>query len=209
MDTDDNDDNIVLVCANCGKGEEESSKLKNCTACKLVKYCSRDCQIAHRPQHKKECRKRATELHDIELFKQPPQKEDCPICFLQLPTLKSGRRYMTCCGKEICGGCYYAPVYDDQGNELDNEKQNECAFCRVLAPKSIKEVAERFKKRVKANEPAAIYGLGNNYRDGAYGFPQDRNKALELWHRAGDEPDHDRVGRLRRDDDARQEQDGL
>ena len=61
------EDNNVS-CANCGKGEDESNKLKACTACKLAKYCSRECQIAHRPQHKKECKKRAAELHDEELL---------------------------------------------------------------------------------------------------------------------------------------------
>lgn len=34
------DDNEVSVCANCGKGEEESHKLKICNACKMVKYCN-------------------------------------------------------------------------------------------------------------------------------------------------------------------------
>ena len=68
-----NKDNDVSVCANCGK---EGTDLKSCTACKLVKYCNRDCQIAHRPQHKKECRKRVAELHDEKLFKQPPPEED-------------------------------------------------------------------------------------------------------------------------------------
>ena len=38
----------IEMCANCGKGEDESDILKACTACKLVKYCGRDCQIAHR-----------------------------------------------------------------------------------------------------------------------------------------------------------------
>ena len=69
MSTDDNnrDDDISPdICANCGKGEDSSSSLKACTACKLVKYCNRDCQIAH-PQHKKECRRRAAELHDEKL----------------------------------------------------------------------------------------------------------------------------------------------
>ena len=34
------------TCANCSKGgEENSGDLKACTACKLVKYCNRDCQI--------------------------------------------------------------------------------------------------------------------------------------------------------------------
>ena len=53
--------------SNCGKEEGISSNLKTCVACKLVKYCNRECQVAHRRQHKKECRKRAKELHDEEL----------------------------------------------------------------------------------------------------------------------------------------------
>ena len=61
--TDEEDD----MCACCGK--DDSDGLKTCTACKMVKYCNRDCQIAHRPKHKKACRKRAAEMHDIELFK--------------------------------------------------------------------------------------------------------------------------------------------
>jgi len=42
------------------------------------------------------------------------------------------------------------------------------------------------KKRVEVNDAQAIYTLGNYYRDGRNGFPQDYNKALELWHRAGE-----------------------
>jgi hypothetical protein len=53
---------------NCGKAEDIEAKLKACLACRLVKYCSRDCRIAHRPQHKKPCRKRTAELYDEELF---------------------------------------------------------------------------------------------------------------------------------------------
>jgi hypothetical protein len=52
----------------------------------LVKYCGRDCQIAHRPQHKNVCKMmRAAELHEELLFRQPPKEDDCPICFLVLP----------------------------------------------------------------------------------------------------------------------------
>ena len=79
---------IIKCCAACGKGEDENINLKACVACKLVKYCNRDCQIAHRPQHKKACKKRAAELHDGALFKDPPPPEDCPICCLPLPVLK-------------------------------------------------------------------------------------------------------------------------
>jgi len=172
----------LSVCANCGKGEEDSIDLKTCTACKLVKYCSRECQIAHRPQHKKACKKRAAELHDIELFKQPPPNEDCPICFLLLPLLESGRRYKPCCGKVICGGCAFAPLYDNQGNIIAEEK---CPFCRTLAP-TLEESKEMEKKRVELNDPIAIYNLGVSYTDGINGYPQDYKKALELYHRAGD-----------------------
>jgi len=173
--------NEVSVCANCGRGEEESHKLKSCTACKLVKYCSRECQIAHRPQHKKECRKRAAELHDEKLFEQPPPTEDCPICFLRIPSLATGSQYKSCCGKVICSGCNYAPVYDHQGNEVDNEK---CPFCRLLPTNTKEELIERHEKRIEAGDPIAIYNRGCRYRDGTNGFPQDADKALELWHRA-------------------------
>ena len=49
-------DDIPDICANCGKGEEGANSLKACTACKLVKYCNRECQIAHRSQHKRSVR---------------------------------------------------------------------------------------------------------------------------------------------------------
>jgi len=180
------EEDVVSVCANCGK---EGSKLKSCTACKLVKYCNRECQIAHRPQHKKECRKRASELHDEELFKQPPPLlEDCPICFLLIPTLGTGSSYYACCGKRVCSGCAYAPVFDSQGNIVSGTKK--CPFCRIPVPKSYGEMIERYERRIQANDVLAIYGMGCYYRDGVcngkYGFPQDMNKALELWHQAAE-----------------------
>jgi len=181
MNTDNED--LSVCCANCGKGEEESSSLKACAACKMVKYCSRECQIAHRPQHKKECKRRVAELHDEELFKQPPPAEDCPICFERLPHLNTGWQYQSCCGKTICCGCAHAPQYDNQGNVVDNEK---CPFCRAPHPKLVEEALERYKKRVELGDPIAKYNQGNYYRDGRNGFPQNYTKALELWHRAAE-----------------------
>jgi len=177
MSTDNKD---VVVCANCGK---EGDNLKACAACKLVKYCNRECQIAHRPQHKKECKKRAAELHDEQLFRQPPPAEDCPICFQRLPTLDNGSRYYACCGKEICSGCNYAPVYDNQGNEVDNQK---CPFCRIPWLDSDEELVERYEKRVKAGDAEATCRIGCYYRDGECGLPQDYDKAFELLHRAAE-----------------------
>eukprot|EP00985_Skeletonema_marinoi_P006192 scaffold2689_cov70-Skeletonema_marinoi.AAC.15 len=63
---------MMSCCASCGvTAEVDDIKLKNCTACYLVKYCSVKCQKDHRPQHKRECKKRMAELRDEFLFKQP------------------------------------------------------------------------------------------------------------------------------------------
>ena len=71
--TTSDDNNNLLNCAACGKGDDDG--LKACTSCKLVKYCNATCQRAHWKAHKKGCKKRAAELHDKALFKQPPPRE--------------------------------------------------------------------------------------------------------------------------------------
>ena len=43
------------------------------------------CQRNHWSTHKIECKRCAVELRDEALFKDPPAKEDCPICFLPMP----------------------------------------------------------------------------------------------------------------------------
>ena len=72
-------------CADCGKEEEGGISLKTCKPCMQVKYCNAACQKKHWTTHKKSCKQRATELRDEALFKDPPAKEDCPICFLPMP----------------------------------------------------------------------------------------------------------------------------
>ena len=171
----------LSVCANCGKGEESSNSLKKCAACHMVKYCSRECQIAHRPQHKKACKKRAKELHDEKLFKQPPLREDCPICMIRLPSLYTGRTYMACCGKSICSGC----VHGFQ-SRITKKEHDVCPFCRTPAPATNEEIVKRNEKRIKMNDPVGMSGIGCMYRDGDCGLPQDHAKALEFWHRAGE-----------------------
>ena len=104
----------------------------------MIKYCSRECQVAHRPQHKKECKERAKELHDEALFEQPPPPEDCPICMLTLPRLDTGSKYYNCCGKVMCGGCIYAMLKGDivEKDNQDNGTivllcEKKCPFCRT------------------------------------------------------------------------------
>ena len=75
--------NVDTKCQNCGNQDGISAdQLKGHTICLACK--------------------------DIALFKQPPPNEDCPICFLTLPSLHTGRKYKTCCGQMICSGCIHA-----------------------------------------------------------------------------------------------------
>ena len=45
---------------------------------------------------------------DEDLFKQPPPREECPICMLPLPLDDGETDYQACCGKVICCGCMHA-----------------------------------------------------------------------------------------------------
>jgi len=157
------------ICASCGVPARDDIKLKNCTACYLVKYCSIKCQKEHRSQHKRACKKRAAELRDELLFKQPEGTYvgDCPICFIPLPLdpEKSSRR--PCCCKIICDGCIYAN-HKRELKELQVKK--ECPFCRTPLPKDNAELERMVKRRIQANDPFALRKLASDYyEEGDYG----------------------------------------
>ena len=116
--------------------------------------------------------------HEEALFKEPPQNEDCPICFLTLPIMSTGSKYQTCCGKIICSGCIHAV------QTMDSDAK--CPFCRVPLPTSDEEMIERYKKRIKMDDAVAMYCLGCCYNEGKRGLPQNYAKALEIWHRAAE-----------------------
>ena len=167
------------TCANCGKGEECISDLKSCTACKMVKYCNRDCQIAHRPQHKKECKKRAAEIHDEKLFKVPPPREECPICILPLPLEENETTvFHSCCGKDVCDGCIYA-ISETGAKDL-------CPFCRMPYAKLDEEEIKRLKKLMEKDNADAFNQLAGYYAKGILGMPQDWAKANQLRLKAGE-----------------------
>ena len=178
---------MVTICANCGK---EGSNQNICNKCKAATYCNAACKKKHRSKHKEACERRvaelieeelererrAAELHDEKLFKQPPPNEDCPICMLLLPSLFTGRKYSACCGKRICSGCVHAVAKRDGGVGL-------CPFCRTPAP-TPDEIVVQYKKRVEVDDAEAIRNLGVYYSGGMYGVPQNHAKALELWYQA-------------------------
>ena len=170
----------ISSCANCGKGEEESNKLKTCSACLSVKYCSAECQKAHRPQHKKECKKRAAELYDEKLFTEVEPKE-CPICMLPMPQEANTSSFQSCCGKTVCAGCdYEMRISLSEGGDLL------CPFCRMPRPGSYSEEIKRTRKLMDKGNGDAFYHLAGYYARGVTGLPQDDAKANELLHKAAE-----------------------
>ena len=166
------------VCANCGKEGGDGFKLKNCTACFLVKYCSVACQKSHRKQHKKECRKRATELKDEALFSRGRECcfGDCPICMLPLPLEDDQNCVNTCCIKKICNGCMLAAMERGMGNI--------CPFCREPAPDGDAAIVALIQKRVDAGDAEAVNYLGQKYYCGEDGLQLDKSRAVELYREA-------------------------
>ncbi len=146
------------ICANCGKVAVDDVKLKICTACKLVKYCSVDCQKNHRKQHKRACKQRMAEIREDRLFTQPDESYlgECPICCLPLPLDIRKSTIMTCCGKSICDGCDYANTLREGREGLEHK----CLYCRESLPKNQEESDQRLAKRVKANDPEAMCQMG-------------------------------------------------
>ena len=120
-------DDSADACANCGNEPSDAVKLKNCTACRLVKYCGVGCQKAHRKQHRKACKLRAAELKDEKLYGQGherPENDFCPICTLPIPfPVNKCSSQSMCCMKRVCDGC-----------EMSAEKRGmrkTCLFCRT------------------------------------------------------------------------------
>lgn len=148
--------------------------------------CDRDCQAAHRPQHNKACKKRAAELHDEILFRQPPQKDDCPICFLPLPINANDISFKSCCGKSICHGCTHAQLKEEVTRGKKTEDLGECAFCRQIDADTDEERLKQITLLVEKNDANAITILARYHAMGEMGFPQDLAKSAELLLRAGE-----------------------
>ena len=171
--------NIMMCCASCGIKESDDIKLRTCTACKSVRYCSVKCQKEHRSQHKKACKKRAAELRDEILFKQPESRHDgdCPICILPLPLDPRKSIVMTCCSKLVCKGCDHA----NQMHEFKGSLDPKCPFCRKPAPETKKDINMSKMKRIEANDPLAMSEMGiKRYEEG------DRSGAYEYWNKAAE-----------------------
>ena len=195
-------------CAECGKEEGDGgASLKICKPCMQVKYCNTECQHKHWATHKAACKLRAAELRDEVLFKDPPPKEECPICFLPMPinlvccvslppaTISSVpvsdyalaneelanmemEEFNPCCGKSICRGCIHS---------FRKSGTRKCPFCNTdRCSKTEEEDNEDLMNRAAVNDAASINLLADSYYQGLYGLQRDRAKAIELYARAAE-----------------------
>ena len=114
---------------------------------------------------------------DSGLFDDPPARPDCGICLLPMPLRSQSyhRMILPCCGKEICGGCFYR-IYvcvDDDGA---------CPFCRSSIT-VVEKMLPRLEERVKRGDARAMVHLAMYYEgEGVELSTSDR--ILELYHRA-------------------------
>ena len=148
--------NTMMMCASCGAAEGDGIKLRTCTACKSVRYCGVTCQRNHRPEHKEACKKRAAELRDEILFRQPESSHhgDCPICSLPIPLGQDGSVYHGCCSKQVCTGCVVANI-----KRLREERvEHSCPFCRDVTLKGDRN--QKMLNRIQANDPSALSYAG-------------------------------------------------
>ena len=146
---------VDTCCGSCGIVEIDDIKLVPCDGCDLVRYCSDDCQNNHKVEHEEACRKRAAELRDKLLFKQPESScfGDCPICCLPMPIDEKKSITSECCSKVICFGCALANAMRLREGRLVPS----CLFCREpWLSKSDEGTKKRILKRVKANDPVAL-----------------------------------------------------
>ncbi|EJK57558.1 hypothetical protein THAOC_22386 [Thalassiosira oceanica] len=168
-------------CANCGKTGSGTVKLKDCAACRLVKYCGVDCQKVHRKQHKNLCKQRVAELEDELLYSQGherPEGDFCPICTLPIPLpMNEHSFFKVCCSKRICSGCTFA---------AKKRGMSGCPFCRTSLPDSDADVLASIQKRVLKKDPAAIDFLGRSYANGNLGLQRDMQKSVNLWTEAAE-----------------------
>ena len=128
------------------------------------------------------------ETKGADLFAPLPPTEDCAICLVPLPFVKSETYYQPCCGNDICKACY-------RENEASINKQNDekntskkiiftCPFCRELEPTNGLEYLRQLQARCLQNDHHAFRLMGGLYREGLNGAPKDDLKALDCWIRA-------------------------
>ncbi|EJK54371.1 hypothetical protein THAOC_26007, partial [Thalassiosira oceanica] len=178
------------ACANCGKLGSNAVKLKNCTACRLVKYCGVDCQRAHRKLHKKACKQRVAELKDEQLYSQGlerPEGDFCPICTLPIP-LPMGNNGTDTLAK------IQARVLKKDPTAMSFLGE-QFFFGSLGLQKEMQRAIKLWTEAAELGSINALFRLGDVYNEGN-GVQQDKAKAAQFWSKAAMQgharaPEHD------------------
>ena len=137
------------ACDNCGRPERE---LKACGRCKLTRYCSKECQVAHwKTGHKRFCeptedRKPSSNSLELDATIDGKNAEKCGVCLEWLN--KSLVEILP------CSHAFHVQCIDDirsYGLTMS------CPFCRAKLPQKtskktsdIEALLQRSKKNVKS-----------------------------------------------------------
>ena len=157
------------ACTNCSKVKFDDIELNVCTV---------ECQLA-----RLSCR---VGLSDDDLFKDPPEREECPVCMLTLPFDPSLGVFRACCGKVICGGCHHAQMKEDIRSGKSWRDVSLCAFCRTPAPSTDKDTFDRLNRGMKRNDPRSFNIAAIHHMEGHCGREKDVAKAMALFLRGGE-----------------------
>ncbi|KAL7554594.1 hypothetical protein ACHAWF_018084 [Thalassiosira exigua] len=144
-----------------------------------VENCGETRQELSPSERNQGCKEGACSLKrfDQDLFKEPPRRDDCPICLQQLPLNRTKWKLQACCGRMMCLGCSFELI--------KGSLRGKCPFCRASHTSSVAKVMEWTQTRVEAKDANVIDFLGNCYSMGLHGFPHDSRRAAKLWLRAG------------------------
>jgi hypothetical protein len=130
------------------------------------------------------------ELKGADLFTPLPPTEDCAVCLVPLPPVRSTVGYNACCGNIICKACH---MENEESIEKQNEKKSAgkkvaltCPFCREPVPATDSEYLRRLQARCLKNDHDAIGLMGIFYRRGDGGIAKDDLKALDCYTRAAE-----------------------
>jgi len=188
----------TLVCSFCDK-HLPLDKYKKCN-CKTTIYCrNASCQKEHWKVHKKDhhklCKaldatkdegeeeddtksgsKNKTSSPTIQPkpIIQKEEKDECPICMVEIPLDSSKFVRMTCCGKGLHHHCWKQLMEVESKNICEY-----CPLCRTKVPTTDEEIIKRLQKWVKKQKAWAQCSLGHQYLHGN-GVKQDSKRAFVL-----------------------------
>ena len=106
---------------------------------------------------------------DDDLFRLPPKRDRCPICYEQLPHYTK-IAWQTCCGKSLCGDCLI-DSNEATGGDI-------CPFCRADFVEGEEQI-KRIEKLVIRDDGNAFYAIGFDTYYGRNGLSKDKLRAIQ------------------------------